>query len=115
MMNCERGDLVLVPFQFSDRPVAKHRPALVISSPEYHAGRQEVVIAAVTSRIRDPLLFGDSLLEGWRQAGLPKRSVVTAILRTVKGKMVVRTLGRLPPDEVAAVDVRLREALGLRR
>ncbi len=109
----DRGDLVLVPFQFTDRPVAKNRPALIISSAAYHAGRREVIIAAITSRIRQPLLVGDHLIERWSQCGLPKPSVATVILRTVKATMITRKLGPMAAEEMLAVDARLVEALGL--
>ncbi|MDO8615180.1 MAG: type II toxin-antitoxin system PemK/MazF family toxin [Dehalococcoidia bacterium] len=108
-----RGDIVLVPFQFTDKPIAKVRPAAVVSSTSYHSARQEVIIAAITSRVRDPLLFGDHLILGWRTAGLPKPSVVTAILRTVKQGMIARRVGRLAEDDLAHVDGHLAVALAL--
>jgi len=108
-----RGDIVLLPFQFTDKPVAKNRPAAIVSSMPYHLARQEVIVAAITSRVRDPLLFGDHLILGWRTAGLPKPSVVTAILRTVKQGMITRRVGTLPEDDLAHVDGRLAVALAL--
>jgi mRNA interferase MazF len=33
----ERGDIVLVPFPFSDQTTTKKRPAVVISSSRYNA------------------------------------------------------------------------------
>ncbi len=110
-----RGAVVLVPFQFTDRPVVKRRPAVIISSDAYHSGRREVIVAAVTSRIRQPLLVGDHLIERWSDSGLPKPSVVTAILRTVKGAMIVRKLGLLSNDDLRAVDAKLADVLRLRR
>jgi mRNA interferase MazF len=108
----KRGAIVLVPFQFTDRPVAKRRPGVVISTPAYQAGRQELVIAALTSRVRDPLLIGDELLRDWQSAGLPKQSVVTAIIRTVKQSMVVERLGSLTTQDLRRVDSALMSALG---
>src|SRR5437867_2452486 len=108
-----RGEIVLVPFQFTDRPIFKNRPALVVSADSYHAGRNEVIIAAITSRIRQPLLVGDHTIKGWKDSGLPKPSVVTAILRTVKGGMVTRRLGILRDADADAVDEQLRIALAL--
>ena len=110
---CSRGDIVLVPFEFSDRPIAKRRPALVISSGRYHASRQDVVIAAITSRIRQPPLFGDHLIKDWQVSGLPKPSVATAIVRTVKRSMLVRRIGSLSARDLRQVDQRILLALGL--
>jgi len=113
MTNCSRGDVVLVPFMFSDRPVVKRRPAVVISSAEYHDSRQEVIVAAVTSNVARGLLVGDHLLGEWRTAGLPKESVVTGILRTIKQTMILRRMGALANTDMGSVDAVLARALSL--
>ena len=113
MTSCSRGDVVLVPFMFSDRPVVKRRPAVVISSAEYHGSRQEVIVAAVTSNVGRGLLVGDHPLAEWRAAGLPKASVVTGILRTIKQTMILRRLGALARNDMASVDMALARALSL--
>lgn len=46
------GDIVLVPFPFSDQSGTKRRPAVVVSSQRYHTERPDLVIMAVTSRVR---------------------------------------------------------------
>lgn len=110
---CNRGDVILVPFQYTDQPLAKRRPALVLSSSTYHQGRNEVIIAALTSRIRSPLLVGDYMIKQWRQAGLPKPSVATAILRTVKTGMIVHRVGSLGREDMAAIEKQIKSVLGL--
>ena len=42
-----RQDIVLVDFIFSEDTGSKRRPVLVLSSAEYHHGRQEAVVAAI--------------------------------------------------------------------
>ena len=108
-----RGDVVLVPFQFSDRPVFKRRPAIIVSSDAFHAGRRDVIIAAITSRIREPLLAGDQMIIRWQECGLPKPSVATAILRTVKDAMIVRRIGALAKEDLRPLDASLTVSLGL--
>jgi len=98
---------------FSDRPVVKRRPAVVISSAEYHDSRQEVIVAAVTSNVARGLLVGDHLLGEWRRAGLPKASVVTGILRTIKQTMILRRMGALANKDMGSVDAVLARALSL--
>ena len=107
-----RGDVVLVGFVFSDESGRKLRPALVLSSPAYHRGRQEVVVAAVTSNIRRRL-FGDHVIADWKGAGLLFPSLVTGILRTIKRTMIDRKLGTMPKSDMQAVDRELRRSLGL--
>ena len=44
------GDVVLVPFPFTDQTGAKKRPAVVVSSSAYNTGRPDIVtMALVTS------------------------------------------------------------------
>lgn len=108
-----RGDVVFVPFMFTDKPVAKNRPALIVSSPEYHASRREIVIAAITSHIRHPLFVGDHRIKDWQACNLAKPSVVTAILWTVKASMIRRKLGTMLATDLQAVSKALSNALDL--
>ncbi len=107
-----RGDVVVVDFLYPDQRGSKHRPALVVSSARYHAGRQEVVLAGLTSNI-GRRLPGDTNLADWASADLPLPSVVTGILQTVKRSAVMRALGSLSARDLRAVEDSLRDALGL--
>jgi mRNA interferase MazF len=112
MIGCSRGDIVLVRFVFPDESGAKVRPALVVSSDPYHASRQEVIVAAITSNVQRRLL-GDCLITDWRAAGLLFPSTVTGILRTLKQRAITRRLGALGERDLGTVDVQLREAMAL--
>ena len=45
-MTCSPGDLVLIPFPFSDLPASKRRPVLVLTTPDRHG---DFIALAVTS------------------------------------------------------------------
>ena len=107
-----RGDVVVVDFLYPDQVGSKHRPALVVSSASYHAGRQEVVLAGITSNV-SRRLPGDTRLADWAAARLPRPSVVTGILQTVKRSAVMRAFGSLSARDLRAVENRLREAIAL--
>ena len=107
-----RGDVVLVGFVFSDGSGKKHRPAVVISSGNYHRARQEVVVAAITSD-GGRRLSGGHLIANWKGAGLLFPSVVTGIFRTIKRTMIARKLGALAKPDLDAVEGALRRWLGL--
>ena len=51
----EFGDVLLVPFPFSNQTAGKQRPAVVVSSAAYNRERMDLVILAVTSQIRQTL------------------------------------------------------------
>lgn len=106
------GDVVLVEVVFSDGTSVKKRPALVLSSDDYHNGRQEVIIAAITSNV-DRILAGDSKVDKWKEAGLLLPSVVTGIVQTVKSKMIERRLGVLEKVDLVRVQKSLKRVLGI--
>ena len=80
----KRGDVVLVPYAFDERGAGKKRPALVISTEEYHQATGELLIAQITSRVSAPPRPGDYPIEGWREAKLPRPALVRARLATLK-------------------------------
>ena len=108
----DRGDVVLVNFVFSDESGKKLRPAVVISSAAYNRSRQEIIVAAITSNIRRRL-FGDHPIADWKGAGLLFPSMATGIFRTIKQTMVDRKIGTMPRPEMAAINAKLRQSLGL--
>jgi mRNA interferase MazF len=50
MTACEQGDVVLVAFAFTDESGDKRRPAVILSTRDYHRNRQEAIIAAIHDR-----------------------------------------------------------------
>ena len=54
----EFGDIVLVPFPFTDQSTSKQRPAVVISSAAYQRERPDLIILAVTSQVRPAATVG---------------------------------------------------------
>lgn len=45
------GDIVIVPFPFTDQTTTKRRPAVVISSEAYQNERPDLILIAAISRI----------------------------------------------------------------
>jgi mRNA interferase MazF len=72
----KRGDIVLVPFPFTDLSSSKKRPALVVSPDWFNSSNQDLVLVAITSQIGDDprsvLLDEADFVAG----KLPKRSMV---------------------------------------
>jgi mRNA interferase MazF len=112
MIEYSQGDVVLVSFIFADETGVKRRPAVIISSDDYHAGRDEAIIAAITSRT-DRVLVGDHLIADWQGAGLLFPSVATSIIRTIKRDMITKRLGSLPTQDMGTIDSKLKLVLGL--
>lgn len=110
-----RGDVVLVPFPFTDLAGSALRPALVISPGPI--GR-DVILAAISSVVRGESYATDYQVprahDEFATTGLRVTSVVRLHkLVTVEQGIVIRRLGRFGPRLLAEVDRRLRAALEL--
>lgn len=102
------GDIVLVPFPFTDQSGTKKRPAVVVSSAAYHQARRDVLIMAVTSQARPAGAIGEVQIKDWKGAGLIKPSVIKPVITTIEASLVIRRLGQLKKDEQET----LRKAIG---
>jgi len=114
MTKYKRGDIVLVHFGFSEGKGSKKRPALIISSDNYHRSCQEVITVAITHNIKRAL-FGDTKIDEWKEAGLLYPSLVTGIIRTIKDSMIIHELGTLSQQDFRKVQENLRKAVGFRQ
>ena len=112
-MAFQHGDVLLVPFPFSDLSATKVRPALVVSSALYHATEPDLVLAAITSKISSTLSPLDYNLADWQAAGLRYPSAFKPVLFTLDPARVLHRVGALAPTDQAQVDERLRRALEL--
>jgi len=93
------GDIILVPFPFTDQTISKKRPAVVVSSDEYNTGRADLIIMAVTSRLYQVNKLGEKLVDDWKGAGLLKPSVFKPVLATIENTLVLRKLGCLKAED----------------
>jgi mRNA interferase MazF len=106
------GDIVLVPFPFTDQTGAKKRPAVVVSSAAYNGARRDLVLMAVTSQVRATVGVGEVFITEWKKAGLLKSSVIKPVLTTVEKGLVLRTLGQLEAADQNSLRAALRLILG---
>jgi mRNA interferase MazF len=84
------GQVVLVPFPFTDQSGAKKRPAVIVSTDAYN-----------TSRLTD-----------WQAAGLIKPSVIKPVFATIEQGLVLRTLGTLSGGDLRALRGAIAQIIG---
>ena len=95
------GDVVVVPFPYTDRSTRQRRPALVLSSDLLTAEHGLVWVLMITSAENRPW-SGDVPLN-FAEAGLPAPSVVrTAKIATIEAGDA-ELLGRITEAEIAQV------------
>jgi mRNA interferase MazF len=97
------GDVVLVPFPFTDQSASKKRPAVVISSSGYHRAGPDLLIMAITSQVRASRAFGEHRVKDWQSAGLLKPSAIKPVVTTIERKLVLRRLGQLADEDQQAL------------
>ncbi len=106
------GDVVLVPFPFTDQSGAKKRPAVIVSGSGYNANRRDLVIMAITGQVRTPLGFGEAHVADWQPAGLIKPSVFKPVFTTIEQGLVVRALGALSANDLRALRETIAQVIG---
>jgi mRNA interferase MazF len=104
----KRGDIVLVPFPFTDLSSSKRRPALVISPDVFNDQTQDLVVAAITSQLTNEhavTIEPSDCVDGI----LPKTSVVKlAKVFTIHSTLVIKRICALQEEKLDAVLDELR-------
>ncbi len=97
----EQGDLLLVPFPFSDQSGRKVRPVIVISNNEFNERSEDFIVVSVTSNIsRDkytlPLTISD-MAEG-------KLFTVCCIkvenILKIDKELIINKIGKVKKDKI---------------
>ena len=107
------GDVVRVPFPYTDRDVRQHRPALIISDGPLGDDGRLLWVLMITSAEHRRWPADVDLGQRHRDLGLPVPSVVRcakiATIETSKASLI----GRLPDERLAAVRAQIAGALNL--
>ena len=112
MPTFEQGDVVKVPFPYTDRPTRQHRPALVVSTNDIEQAHGLLWVVMITSAEN----------RGWPEdvavprhvsAGLPAPSVIRAAkIATIDASDAIR-LGRVAPATLRQVLTMMARTLGV--
>ena len=63
----------------------------------------DIILMAITSQLRPTTTVGEVALQHWNSAGLIKPSVLKPLLATVERRLVIRKMGSLRDDDLAAL------------
>lgn len=108
----KQGDIVLIPVPFSNLKQQKQRPVLIISNDSYNEVMEDIVVLAITSKIRDLLysivIDSKDLTEG----ELKKTSEIRADKVYTRSKNIVRKkFGHVNTEILEAVRVKINEVI----
>jgi mRNA interferase MazF len=109
----EQGDIVLVPFPFTDLSAIKQRPALVISPRRLNDARPDLVVVAITSQI--PAALGEEEVRlpdaELATCGLPRPSIVKlGKIFTIHQGLIRKRLGHMPQRTLEEIQRRVVES-----
>ena len=99
----ERGDVVIAPFPFTDLPVSKRRPVVVLSNAEpFNRETGQLVCAMVTGARKSSWPF-DTVIEDYDAAGVRGPCVVRMKLVTLDQRVIGARCGHLAKDDLDRV------------
>ncbi len=114
-MTFERWDVIAVPFPFIEGYDTKRRPALVVSTDDFHGAHDACFAAMITTARNMRDVRGDDVeIVDVTSAGLAQPCVVRlARLATFEAGDQIRRIGTLGQRERRAVSVLLRRWIGV--
>jgi len=99
---CEFGDVVVVPFPFVELPIAKRRPALVLSNAAFNGDNGQTLLAMITTASRTSWPSDIPLQEG-KHTGLSHRSFLRWKVFTLPNDVILDHIGTIGSDDKAKV------------
>lgn len=109
-MSYSKGDVILLPYPFTDLKTRKVRPAVVVSKDTEKY--DDIFVVPLTSKINN-LSETEFSLSGWEAAGL---NVPTAVKRgciLVDPTIIIKKVGVLSEADQKSVDSALKKWLAL--
>jgi mRNA interferase MazF len=114
MPGFSQGDVVRVPFPYTDRSTRQNRPALVVSAGGVGENAALLWVIMITSAENRSWPDDIQIGAGYREAGLPAPSMIRpSKLATIEARHA-ELLGRLDAASLAAVMTRIWSNLGTR-
>ena len=93
------GDIVIVPFPFTDRLAERRRPALIVSSPTLNS--TGMIWVVMITAAKKSMMTDDFEIRDFVSAGLNSKCFVRpAKIASLETTRIVRRAGRLDDHEV---------------
>jgi mRNA interferase MazF len=95
----KKGDIVLIPFPFTDLSGIKNRPALILIDSD-----EDITVSFITTQLKWLEKF-DVRLESSNENGLKKASLIRlSKITTIDKELVIGKLGQLTDSEIEEVN-----------
>lgn len=104
MKKYKQGDVLFVPFPYTDLATTKRRPALVVSSNN----TKELILAKITSVISNSKL-SHKIKESTLDFKIHKESeIITDFLSTISEKIVQKKIGSINSQEMQLILAKIK-------
>ncbi|WP_262249070.1 type II toxin-antitoxin system PemK/MazF family toxin [Parapedobacter soli] len=101
-----KGDIVVIPFPFSDLSGSKRRPAYVLTD----LGGDDIILCQITSQIRDDEFSINLGASDFREGSLPVASRIRPTrIFTADKRIIARKAGTVNEDVKKRVSAMLRQ------
>ena len=111
MPTFEPGDVIRVPFPYTDRATRQSRPAVVVSTAEFQDLHGLLWVVMITSA-RNRGWPDDVPITNLKLAGLPVPSIIRSAKIATINASAASVLGRLSAAQLRQVTDRIRKRLG---
>ncbi|WP_068674728.1 type II toxin-antitoxin system PemK/MazF family toxin [Oceanobacillus sp. Castelsardo] len=104
----KQGDIVLIPVPFTDLTSRKQRPVLIISNNSYNVKREDLIVVAITSKLKEldysVMIDSEDLTEGILK--------ITSTIRadkiyTLSKNIVIKRFGQVKPEVLEDVRTKI--------
>lgn len=99
-MQYSQGEIILVPFPYSDLSAIKKRPVLILSNDLFNSSKQDLIVAAITSKsFRDN--YSCEITDEDLEIGfMPEKSVIKlSKLFTINKNMIIKKFSKIRNDK----------------
>lgn len=107
-----QGDILIVPFPFTDLSTVKQRPVLVISNDSYNQKTKDIIVCGITSNLKDAdhsvLISNKDLSEG----NIPKKSrIKVAKIFTLEKSIIKKRVAKVREGVLVKVKEEVRNLI----
>ena len=104
-----KGDIVLIPFPFTNLEGVKKRPAIIL-----YKGELDVVVSFITTQLKWSEQT-DVIVEPDETNRLKKISLIrTSKLATLEIELIIGKIGELKKEKLKELDIKLKKVFGLK-
>ncbi|MDE0012134.1 MAG: type II toxin-antitoxin system PemK/MazF family toxin [Candidatus Poribacteria bacterium] len=111
MDTLKSADVIIA--DFPEVTGVKRRPAVVISTTDYHTTVGDVILGAVTTNLTIATTPTDHLIADWTEAGLRRPSAFRSFLVTPPQSKVLAIIGSLSSSDWQKVQACIRQAIAI--